>query len=238
MNYLNNGGNLYFESVNIGYDYDNTEFFEYLGIHYLNDGDDDEVVNLKGGCNNCSENLKFDYRGGISPHYSVDRMESQGSELLFSSEDGFGRVFINETAGYKAISSSVIVAAVANSDSLNLKEYLFSEYINYFLGYNPITTLKENVQQVFGKHLSAPNPFTEQTNIQFVLDKPGFVTVDIYDLNGKLVCNILEKYLVSGEHQVRWNAMDRHNSKVQKGSYLYRITSDGKVISGKIVLLK
>ena len=238
INYLNNGGNLYFESINIGYDYSNTAFFEYLGIHYLDDGEDEEVVNLKGGCNNCSENLKFDYRGGISPHYSVDRLESQGGELLFSSEDGIGRVFINETADYKVITSSVVVAAVANADSLNLKEYLFSEYINYFMGYNPITTLKENMDEILHNHSNAPNPFSNFTNIEFLLEKPGIATVTIYNMNGQVVDNILNTSLSAGLHSVRWDATDQKGNKVERGSYFYSITTQGEVYTGKIIFIR
>ena len=237
MNYLNNGGNFYFESVNIGYDYNNTEFFDYLGIEYLDDGSENEVVNLKGGCNNCSEDLKFDYLGGISPHHSVDRLDSDGSELLFSSEDGVGRVYINETDYYKIISSSVVIAAVANADSLNIKSYLFSEYINYFLGYNPITDLKENIQQFISSG-NYPNPFNKQTTISFNLEISGPVKIDIYDAHGRHIKQLVNHKYTSGEYKVKWDATDMSGSRVSSGYYYYQVAGGNEVSTGKMILLE
>jgi len=236
MNYLSNGGNLYFESVNVGYDYSTTEFFDLFGINYLDDGGEDEVANLKGGCYNCNENLKYDYAGGVDAHLSVDHLEADSGEMLFSSNEGIGRVFVNEGDNYKVISSSIIAAAMVNGDSLNLKPYLFSEFINYFMGYNPVTVLRENLQQSLSAD-NYPNPFSEQTTISFNIENPGNVSVDIYNINGQLIKNLVSGKLQPGNHKVMWNTNESRNSGFEHGYYFYKITQSGNTMTGKMVLL-
>jgi hypothetical protein len=237
MSFLDGGGNLYFESVNIGFDYNSTEFFDYFGIYYLGDGGDNEVINLKGTCNNCSGDLKFDYLGGVDPHLSVDRLETDGGEVLFSSDDGIGRVIINENGNHKTIASSIVIGAVANADSLNLKPYLFSEYINYFIGYNPITDLRENISQ-FLNGGNYPNPFSDQTTVMFDTRRNANVEVNIYNISGQLVKNLVDEHFKPGKYNVIWDATDQSGNKVDNGYYFCRITSGDDVITKKMVLLR
>ncbi|MCF8404829.1 MAG: T9SS type A sorting domain-containing protein [Bacteroidales bacterium] len=237
MNYLNNGGNLYFESVNIGFDYDNTTFFDYFGITYLDDGSEEEVETLKGACYNCSESLTIYYTGGSSPHYSIDRLESDGAQVLFSSEDGYKRSFVNEELNYKVISSSTIIAAMANGDSLNLKPYIVSEYVDYFMGYNPTTTLKENIEGILHGS-NYPNPFVSETRIDFTLNHSSRVNISIYNANGQFVKKLIEKNLMPGEHHVTWDATDNSGNKASKGFYYYTIETAEGFVSEKMLLLR
>jgi len=126
----------------LGFDHNDTPFFDKLGLTYIGDGDDQEVVKIKGGPDCLATELTYFILGGYDPHYSVDRLGASGSTLLFNCEEGHGRMFIKEDEGYHAISSSVVMAAVASGDSLNIRAYLISEMVNTFLGYNPSTSLR------------------------------------------------------------------------------------------------
>jgi hypothetical protein len=106
-----------------------------LGIGYVGPGGEFEVNSLLGNPGSMMTDLDINFLGGDSPHYDIDRIEnsSYSSELLFSSEDGFGRIIANETTEFKTVSSSVVLGAMANGDFLNLKPYVISEIVNYFL---------------------------------------------------------------------------------------------------------
>ncbi len=144
MDYLENGGRIYFESLDLGKNYTGTEFFELFGITYIDDGSEQEIIKVKGGNDCLSTGMKIDYSGGYDPHYSPDRLVANGGSLLFSSEDGFGRMFLNENGNYKIIASSIVIGALANSDTINMKPYLVSEIVDYFMDYNPSTTISES----------------------------------------------------------------------------------------------
>jgi hypothetical protein len=228
---------LYFESVDIGLNLNGTEFFDYLGLQYIGDGAEQEVIRVKGGPNCLASDLIFYYYGGYSPHYSIDRLETNGSELLFSSEDGYGRMFIKENSSYKAISSSVLLGAISSGDSLNLKAYLVSEMVNTLLGYNPVTSLKDTFSSLttFGNF---PNPFTEETKIEFDLAETGLIMIDVYDLGGRLIKQLLNENLSPGSHSVTWDATNESGSRVEGGYYFYKIKSGGSFKTEKMILLQ
>jgi len=43
------------------------------------------------------------------------------------------------------------------------------------------------------------------TYINFSLTKPGYVELDIFDLNGKLVTTLIAENLSTGNHVVKWS---------------------------------
>jgi len=122
------------EGVNVAKNHANTSLNTYLGLNYLHDGTSWEVASLNGTGNTLTDQLNFYYLGGPDPHYSVDRMSTSVGEVLFNCEAGFGRMIKNEGETFKAITSSIILGALADGDGLSLKPYLISEIVNYFLG--------------------------------------------------------------------------------------------------------
>lgn len=195
------------------------------------------MVTLKGNCADCSDLLKYYYLGGISPHYKVDRLQSEGAEQLLNSEEGHGRMFVMEDAGYKAIASSVVIGAIANADSINIKPFLLSEFVNYFIGYNPITSLQENVQLLL-EGTAFPNPFTRATTITFGLTEPGQVTVSIIDRFGRVVKELANTHYTRGEHSIFWDATTTAGNKADNGLYFCRIQSGNIVQTQKLILLR
>jgi len=217
INFLDNGGSLYIESVDIGSNHNGTTFFDYLGLMFMGDGSDQEVADIKGGPNSCTSDLTFYYLGGYSPHYSLDRLESaSGSKLLFSCNKGYGRMFLNDNPNYKAISSSILMGAIATGDTLNIKPYLISEMVNHFLGYNPTTSLKENIVSLFSGG-NYPNPFTTETKIEYTLKEAGRISIDIYNVSGQIVKQLVNEELLPGDYSVTWDATNNNGRKVESG---------------------
>jgi len=234
---MDNGGSLYIESVNLGKDHEGTSFFDYLGIQYIDDGGEQEVATLKGGGHPITTNQKFDYLGGYSPHYSIDRIEADESEKLFSSESGYGRMFINETAGYKAISSSILMGALRTDDSLNMKAYLISEMVNCFIGYNPVTSLKENIPAILNTG-NYPNPFNGNTTIQYTLTEAGPVEINICNVNGQVVRHLVSEEKLPGEYNIVWDATNDFGGLVNDGFYFYTLSINNFSHTEKMIMLR
>ena len=51
-----------------------------------------------------------------------------------------------------------------------------------------------------------PNPTRHLTNIQIYLEQKGKVKVDIMNINGQVVLNLLNETLEKGDHQFQWNS--------------------------------
>jgi len=221
--------------VNIGTDHENTSFFEYLGVSLKNGGSVYDVNTLKGSCADCGELLKYNYLGGVAPHFMVDQLQPDGASLLLKSEDGYGRMYVYENDDYKVITSSVIIGAIANSDSLSLKPYLLSEFVNYFLGYEPVTSITDNSSgpEEFNAY---PNPFSEGTTIGFKLAEPSCVTVSIHDLSGNRIALLADGIFQRGEHYLNWNT-GHTTASLKKGFYLCTIQTARGTSSLKLIVL-
>ena len=83
-----------------------------------------------------------------------------------------------------------------------------------------------------------PNPFNAQTTIFFELPKPGFVNIQIADLLGRVVEDLVNNYLPAGVHQVSWDGGDLAGHPVASGLYFYRLQAGDKIATKKMILLK
>jgi hypothetical protein len=78
-----------------------------------------------------------------------------------------------------------------------------------------------------------PNPFNSTTTIEFNLPKSGWVSLRTYDLQGRLVQNLIEANLNAGNHIYHWEAPN-----LPSGIYLITLSSGGHTITKKTVLVK
>lgn len=78
-----------------------------------------------------------------------------------------------------------------------------------------------------------PNPTRQLTNIQLNLKKKGSVKVDILNITGQVVLNLVNEDLESGVHQFQWNSDNQ-----PAGSYFVHFNLDGELISKQVVVKK
>jgi hypothetical protein len=95
-----------------------------------------------------------------------------------------------------------------------------------------------HVPGMFTLNQNFPNPFNPETVISFSLDKPGDITLAVYDVLGRTVTTLYQGYLATGQHQFRWNGADGNGQSVASGVYFYRLSSDQISLTRKMALLK
>ncbi|MFH1862028.1 MAG: matrixin family metalloprotease [bacterium] len=78
-----------------------------------------------------------------------------------------------------------------------------------------------------------PNPFNPETKIEFDLPKGAELSLAVYNLQGRKVTELVSGYFDAGHYGVTWNA-----AGYPSGTYLYRLSSDLGMATGKLVLLK
>ena len=83
-----------------------------------------------------------------------------------------------------------------------------------------------------------PNPFNPQTTIVFDLSKDIQVLLEIFDINGRKICTLVNKPKEAGTHQVIWNGQDDHGNSVASGVYIYRLQAGEFVPSRKMLFMK
>jgi len=78
-----------------------------------------------------------------------------------------------------------------------------------------------------------PNPFNGSTTITFSIDKPGFVTIKIYDLLGRELETPAEDNYRAAVHSLIW-----HTRSLPSGIYFARLAVSQKTNSIRMLLLK
>lgn len=80
-------------------------------------------------------------------------------------------------------------------------------------------------------YLASPNPFTETINLAFTMGENAQVSVDILDMNGRVLKSFLNESLAAGQHVYDFNA-----SFLTAGQYALRIQVGDKTYTN--VMLK
>ncbi len=84
-----------------------------------------------------------------------------------------------------------------------------------------------------------PNPFDSRTNISYLLDKDGFVTLSVYNTLGNKVFILKEEqHQIAGRHEISWTP-----ENMEAGIYFYRLefisdSGDKTTINRKMILSK
>ncbi len=115
-------------------------------------------------------------------------------------------------------------------------KYSWSNYIlrseNFFTSTADESVL--NLPKSVKLHQNYPNPFNPSTIISFDLATPAYTTLEIYDIQGRLVERVFSNtYMQEGTHKVTWNS-GSHAS----GVYFYRVQVGNEVLSQKMLLIK
>ena len=83
-----------------------------------------------------------------------------------------------------------------------------------------------------------PNPFNPKTTITYAVNKAEHVTLQVYDLSGRIVRTLVSGPQASGEHQIQWDATNDYGQSVAGGVYLYRLNAGDRIETRKMMLLR
>jgi hypothetical protein len=110
-----------------------------------------------------------------------------------------------------------------------------SIYHREISGDDPIAIEKKvmNIPDKFELVQNYPNPFNPSTTIKFLLPVNDKVTIDVFDITGKHIANIVNENLKAGTHEVVFDA-----SGLSSGIYFYRMISSKLSETKKMILVK
>ncbi len=80
---------------------------------------------------------------------------------------------------------------------------------------------------------AVPNPFNPVTRIQFGVPQAGRVTLDVFDVRGRRVANLIDRSMGAGYHSAEWRA-----DGFASGIYFFRLSIAGEVKIKRAVLVK
>ncbi|HPG38137.1 MAG TPA: carbohydrate binding domain-containing protein [bacterium] len=85
-----------------------------------------------------------------------------------------------------------------------------------------------------------PNPFNLCTNIQYRLSKPAGMMINIYNVNGQLIRNLINQHVAAGLFTAQWDGLDNNGLVMPSGVYIFsmEIPADKVQLTHKALLLK
>ena len=171
-------------------------------------------------------------------------------------EEGLLRVVMFSLTGEKlldasTLNSTTLMDLVFNSAS-DKSEISTIEITNVVVaGYNgkevildsPITSITEDfsnseIPATTTLSTNYPNPFNPSTTFDFSLSKSGMVKLSIFDLNGKLVNQLVSQYKNPGNYSVTWNGTTNSGTQVASGEYIMQMIAPGFSDTKRMTLLK
>jgi len=84
----------------------------------------------------------------------------------------------------------------------------------------------------------APNPLAGSTTFTYSLPAIGDVSLDVFDLSGRLVTNIASGEKLGGTHSVQWSGIDSNGEPVPGGIYLIRFTAAGESMTRSCIVIR
>jgi hypothetical protein len=101
-----------------------------------------------------------------------------------------------------------------------------------------IEILDQNLPLSFELFQNFPNPFNPETSIQYQISSNQHVSIILFDLLGKRVTTLVDKFQNAGRYNVVWNGKDMNGNNAASGVYIYKMTAGPYENNKKLVLLK
>ncbi len=129
-----------------------------------------------------------------------------------------------------------------NDTFSSLTGILFYSHGNYklvprknddFEGHITSAKNEEYIPKIFGLSQNYPNPFNPSTIIEYSIPKETLVKLEIYNIIGEKVVELVNAVQSAGIHRVNFDA-----SRLSSGVYLYKLTAGNNFSVKKMMLLK
>jgi len=97
----------------------------------------------------------------------------------------------------------------------------------------------DEVPESFGLQQNVPNPFNPTTTIAYDVPAGGArVTLQVFDVGGRLVTTLVDGLEAEGQRTVTWQGVDDNGHELPSGVYFYRLVTPGYETTRKMLLLK
>ncbi len=83
-----------------------------------------------------------------------------------------------------------------------------------------------------------PNPFNPATKIVYQLSHSDHVRIDVFDMLGRHVITLKDRWQTAGMHDVAWDGTNNLGQRMPSGTYYYRIVAGSYSQTRKMILMK
>ena len=91
---------------------------------------------------------------------------------------------------------------------------------------------------VFALKQNRPNPFAASTTIRFDLPEASRITLEVFDIEGRVIATIADEEWEAGRHSVSWGAQDASGEPAGPGVYFLRMKAGEFTAVRKMMVLR
>ena len=200
--------------------------------------------------------LDFDYRqyefnGSITAELNIDEVVFTQGDKLIAYVDGEIRGEISSMLFDPTGSYVFPLMVYGNKEDENMSFEYYNAYTDSYYGlgetiqfnpdiiigdgFNPLVMSEAAPEMPSGSSLNSayPNPFNPTTTISYNVGEYSYVNVSIYNIQGRIIDNLVSEYKENGSHQITWNA-----ESLPSGVYFVKFDADGFSQTQKLMLIK
>jgi hypothetical protein len=157
------------------------------------------------------------------PYLSIQHAASaapNGAQVYIAKDTYYGAVTFNRPMTLRAPVGKVIIGVPYGSARIAVNAALPSELLmEETLAFDR----KEELAEPVGERRAYPNPFRDQTMIQYELLEKSPVTVRVLDHIGTEIATLVEAIEEAGTHTLLWNGTNRRGVSLPPGVYIVQL---------------
>lgn len=164
--------------------------------------------------------LQFSIKGSKS----IEVIEISGMDVVLYEKEGETEVLLFSMGGNTIRKESILkVTGNYSISGLVISDRSGNRVVSKFTSLPMEFVLRQNY----------PNPFNPVTTIAFDLPEAGHVSLVIYDILGREVQLLVDDRYNGGTYSVMWDA-----TRFSTGVYFYKLNWSGKMLIGKMMVIK
>lgn len=172
------------------------------------------------------------FMGAISNNYSFD----EAVELAINAGNDILLYTTNKLSGKSLVDSVVGIVMNKISEGKITEQRIDESYNRIIQKKHQLTNVHQDIIQFVPydfELLNYPNPFNSQTNIVVKIPTDGNLSVQVFNIVGEEVAELMNEYRTAGIYNFSFNA-----NELASGIYFIRMKMQNKILNHKIVLLK
>lgn len=188
-----------------------------------------------GSINNLGNQVNSLYSRGDIPANQANILNNRLDQAVHHIELDNEFVAILNLLQFKFRVNILRASDMLTDDEANSLNYSADGVIDLIQTVSPQGIASKDIEPVreFSLKQNYPNPFNPIATIEYSIPDNSLVTIKVYDLMGKEIATLVNKYQEYGSYIASWNA-----TNFSSGIYIYRLTAGKYSLSKKMILNK
>lgn len=174
--------------------------------------------------------LRWSLTSNSSSHYVNLSLDSAFSTILFDSLVPNNNLIVSVPSGILIPNTRYYWRVNASSSGGTGP---WSSIWNFQTTISNIFQINSIIPEIFKLNHNYPNPFNPLTRFTFEIPEVTFVSIEVFDYNGRKILQLASGFMSAGKYEVKFDG-----SNFASGAYFYRVTTSSNSETGKMILLK